>query len=419
MYPLKHLSLLFLFISLGYTVQAQEVPIDEPPTLPTYPASSGITVDSQYNLLQVSGSAAGDLLGLTPGLIQTPSSPTNFLVRIANTTQDFNSLPAFGLDFAPAWIYGGSKIKYEDFSSNKLLDNIWQSLTISAAVNPTTYPDTFTQIAGGIKVALLRGKVPKKIDSLYNISNRVLAMHYATLDSLDQVAQQDSIIQDYTKKMKALAAAGKQNSKEYKRLQEKAKSRHRLKFKMATSSMKQNLDSLAAHAKQINFSRYGFKCDLSIGASANYLDNLFENGALGNVGAWLTGGYEMQSGTSLMGHAKYLYHNPVDIDTLNGINYSSFDLGAKLNFPDSKGKFSFSVEAVYRQILDDAAMPNSSWGITATVNYKLPPLSSYVPSTILSFSFGRGFDGDFTGGQPIIAGLHFFKGFGHSRSRLH
>lgn len=444
MFPIKYLLLALFLIGYGSTIQAQEVPMDtsavssegyediDPPTdldeedseidsypeAPISPIDTTPSVNSEYNLLQVSGSAAGDLLGLTPGLIQTPSDPTNFLARVANTTHNFTALPAFGMDFAPAWIYGGKNIKYENFTSNNIFDNIWQSLTISTAVNTTVYPDTFTQIGGGIKISLLRGKVPHKIDSLYHLADQKLSEHITNLDSLSRIANQDSISQDYAKKMKALAAKGKQDTKAYKRLQEKAKSRHRLKFKMATDSLKQNLDSLALNAKQINFSRYGFKCDLSVGASANYLDNLYENGTLGNAGAWLTGGYEMQSGTSIMGHAKYLYHNPMDVDTLNGINYSSFDLGAKLNFPDSKGKFSFSIEAIYRQVFDDTAMASPSWGITATVNYKLPPASAYVPSTILSFSFGRGFSGDLTGAQPIIAGMHFFKGLGSSRPKF-
>ena len=61
------------------------------------------------------------LLNISPSTIQRPSDPSAFMVSLLNAPNNLSAVPnAYAVDFAPAWLFYGSKIKYEDFNSDKL-----------------------------------------------------------------------------------------------------------------------------------------------------------------------------------------------------------------------------------------------------------------------------------------------------------
>ena len=89
-------------------------------------ADSTISVD----LLSVPVAPAFTILGIEPASIEEPTTPTDLLVSVKNSTGNFKNFPTdYALSFAPGWVFGGSKINYQSFASGK---NVWQNIKQSS-----------------------------------------------------------------------------------------------------------------------------------------------------------------------------------------------------------------------------------------------------------------------------------------------
>jgi hypothetical protein len=184
----------------------------------------------------------------------------------------------------------------------------------------------------------------------------------------------------------------------------------RVKF----ANNKMGLDSLKSYGQQVNFNRYGWKLDLAGGMS--YLFPNQTNGTLNNAGAWLTGGYDPKNnGFTILGIARYLYNpkqayaDPNDILKQNDL--STFDTGLRILYDSRDNKFTFGGELIYRSILNSSVV-SPSFRYTLSTDYEVGQ------NQIISFVFGRDFDGTITKSGNLVAALNFILGFGSSKSVL-
>src|ERR1043165_4185912 len=72
--------------------------------------------DSSLNILKAPTSPAANMLGISPSDVQRPTDPSAFMLSIQDASHDFSALPkSYAVDIAPAWLFGGHKITYEQF----------------------------------------------------------------------------------------------------------------------------------------------------------------------------------------------------------------------------------------------------------------------------------------------------------------
>src|ERR1700712_3083158 len=89
----------------------------------------------KINILKAPSSPSADLIGISPDDIQRPTDPSAFTVSLLNATNNLTVIPSsYAVDFAPAWLFKGQRITYNDFNSNTLKNNLWQTFDISFAV---------------------------------------------------------------------------------------------------------------------------------------------------------------------------------------------------------------------------------------------------------------------------------------------
>ena len=368
------------------------------------------------NVLQGPSSPGASLLGISPSVIQRPTDPAGFSASLLNATGNLTSLPSnYAVDFAPAWLFGGSKISYTDFQSNALGKNIWQTLDVSFAtksVKDSTTNQTNTTVAIGVKVSLLRGHINKKADSLVQKSYDMLSK--LTKIQL-QVQHKFDLANPAFKTMQFRADTARDTTLK-KTLTARVGAIHDSLIAVANQLAKAELDTLKTNGQAINFARYGWKLDLAGGMSYLFPGQIYSNGSLSNAGAWLTGGYEAKDGNiSLLGIARYLY-NPKQAyadpgDLLKQGDLSTFDTGARLLFGTKDNKFTFGGEIVYRSILNNT-MVKPSYHYSISTDYQVGK------NQLISFNFGRDFDGTINKGGSLLAALNFIIGFGSSHSIL-
>ena len=174
------------------------------------------------------------------------------------------------------------------------------------------------------------------------------------------------------------------------------------------------IDSIKKIGESLSFARYGWKLDLAGGMSYYFPNQVYSSGTLNSAGAWLTGGYEDESSNvSMLAIARYL-HNPKEAyadpnSILKQNNLNTFDTGIRLLFDTKDSKFSFSGEVVYRSILNNTVI-DPSYRYTINTDYKVGK------NQLISFVFGRDFDGTINKSGNLLAALNFIMGFGNSKS---
>jgi len=355
----------------------------------------------KINLLQAPSSPGASLLGISPTTIQQPTDPTAFSVSLLNATNNLTTIPnSYAVDFAPAWLFGGKNITYQKFISDSVKYNIWQSFVVSFAYKNAKDSVTMltnTSVALGFKISFLRGQVNSKaLNTLAKLQTYL--SNYQTLKNHEE------------QKVRAMTGYAQLPGNKKGALINTADSLALVTFK----NNKNGLDSLKSYGEQINFNRYGWKLDLAGGVSYLFPNQI--NGSLNNAGAWLTGGYDPENnGFTFLAIARYLY-NPKQVyddpnDILKQNDLSTFDSGVRILYDSRDDKFTFGGELVYRSILNTSTLA-PSWRYTLSTDYQIGK------NQILSFVFGRDFDGTVTKTGNLIAALNFIIGFGSSKSVL-
>lgn len=365
------------------------------------------------NTLKAPSSPAASLIGISPSSIQRPTDPSAFTTSFLNATNNFSTIPnSYAVDFAPAWLFSGRNISYNQFNSDKLKNNLWQSLDVSLAMNnvkDSLTNNTNTTLGIGIKISFLRGKINSK-------ANHLVDQTYALLSQVTALQQQkllayEKIHPGYLALQRSLHTLP--DSVRIIRIAQLNTTRDSI-FKLANTELKNQLDSVKSIGQSIDFTRYGWKLDLASGLSYYFPKQNFSNGTLNNAGAWLTGGYEDEGNRiSFLGILRYLYNPKHAFADANNIlsqtNLSTFDSGIRLLFETVDSKFTFGGEVIYRSILNNTAV-KSSTRYSVSTDYEIGK------NQLLSFVFGRDFDGTINKGGSLLAALNFIIGFGNTKS---
>lgn len=359
------------------------------------------------NTLTAPSSPAATLLGISPSQIDKPRDPSEFMASVVSASGGISRLPEnYAVEMAPAWMFGGNKITFSDFKSNALPHNLWQSLTISAAVGgkgqSADNPENPTQVAFGLKTSFLRGhrfnqEAETKVASAQNALNR---LNTRLLDSLRSDMQYQRLIE---RSLDNPADTLERNAYQKRKYQ---------KFRSQDGQEVQELQEIQEALQDLRFTRIGFKLDLTAGVVQDFPSGKFDSVSVSKLGVWLTAGYEGEKGLSILGIARILQQADAQFTAADGKiqqgNVQNFDAGARLNFAPLKGKYSLSAEALFRGSNRAKDIPNTH-RLALNMEYKL------AQNISLNFSYGRDFDGTITRDGNVIALLSLFTSFGNAK----
>lgn len=428
--------------------------------IPENDSTSTITLD----ILQPPSSPGANLIGVSPSEIQKPIESKAFVVSLQNATNNFTSLPtSFAVDIAPAWFFGGRNIDYERFKKNQIGENLLQSFVVSTALkNDTTDNNTIlnirrTQLGLGFKISLFRGKINDDINKLLDSSSDLLSQIIrksavlsdtnrinSKIDSLqnqpdvnaeliskvvqlkDTISANKKIIREDSIKRRDLAMQGLQDSPESKRLLEESQTLETqnnsliiVLYKLLDPTGTSTLNQLKEIAKEIKYTRYGWKLDLAGGWAIDFPGQVFDSANVNRFGVWLVGGYELKEEWSFLGLIRY-YQNPEkvfadDAGIVKNKNVNTLDWGTRLIFNTKDSKASFSGEVLYRSVIGKQEEVNKidpSWRFTINAGYE------FLPGTRLTLAIGRDFDGLITKEGNFIGFLNFLTSFGGNKRTL-
>lgn len=407
-------------------------------------AQSSIDTTVKVDLLKAPSSPASNLLGIAPSDIDKPTDVSAFMLSLQSATGSFNRLPSnYAIDIAPYWFFKNAKkgdITTEGFKRSSGKNVLKQTLVVSFAFrNPDsteTELNAKSAFGGlGFKFSIFRGNydaVTKKaladIKKLQDIKLRKLGIRMAAYKE-----SADPEIIELKKKQKAFFKGFDPNdrspenqrkfdeiinSNEYKQtrkaLSEKLKEIADMDFAAADSmAANSELDKeIQQTAASFQTARVGFTWDVAGGISAEFRNKRFDNSKLYNAGIWTTLGYtDTIYGAGLL--LLRLLHNPDKIfakDNLtNAIgDITTFDAGLRYIYSKPQGKFSASLEAIYRSVLSSDSI-DPSWRLVFNADYAI------WQNQKLTFSFGRNFDGTISKDGNLIAALTFLTGFGNKR----
>ena len=386
---------------------------DTVPVPKVLPDTSELTLD----YLKVPTSAAFNLMGISPSSIDEPKVPGDFLVALNNATDDFTKIPkSYALEFSPAWVFDKQNIDFSETISNKLGQNLKQSLVLSLGINlvddPMQAPGNLaiTEVGIGVKASLIRGSVKRqfsKIDSMYQTLAEVNDSFYVNTqkwldidpeykllsDSIDivrkKIEQDNSLSASLAPQLTALIT--RVNSRSSELLADS------VRFKQEVlNTFSNQLASLKAQGSNIKFIRTGFKLDFAAGFVSDFQNASFDSVRISKIGAWLTGGWTFNSNNSsnassvlgvlrLTGNPDQIYKSGNSLLTDNNL---FFDFGGRLIFHNGD-RLSVSGELIGR-------MPINNDLISSTMRYTFNFEYQASKSIVLSLNLGKDFNGTVT-----------------------
>lgn len=379
------------------------------------------------DLLRAPSSPGFVILGVEPSEIERPNTPNDFAISILNATNNLSALPKnYSLEFAPGWIFGGRHITFEDFASNNILPNIWQTWTMSLAV-VTTDVDSNTQrtkMGFGIKASLFRGKFNKEFKKNSDKRFKQLAKYNTILkQSEDEAIKKDTLYRQLQASFDFLRKKYEDNTdasltdfylKMLRGITEAMQLRmahiHSETIEKVSKEQKEILDSLRQAASEIKFDRWGPKLDVAGGLALDFPDRRLNFSKVLKAGFWLTGGFESEDKWSVLGVGRLLVNPKQEVsenDTTVNKDIVNLDLGLKAVI-DKIMNFSLSFEYILRKYYD--VQDNSlKFKYDLSLGYELGK------NKLLTFSIGRNFEGITTTGGNLIASLNLILGFGSKR----
>lgn len=372
------------------------------------------------DLLRTPSSPGFTILGINPTEVDRPNTTTDFMANIQNTSKNFTEFPrSYSIEMSPAWLFcSGLMKKWGDFKSNKLRENILQSLTVSFATTSDSKDSIeFTNLGMGIKFSIFRGEIDEEFGNYKGemdiLRSDLGKIHEIILKSIDTVYNNDTILI----KMRKEALTTPDPEVLEKKIQDRQKylldSLDLLKKDFKDSLY--NLDKLANNVKEtvsnLKYRRIGLKMDFAGGLALNFPYENFDSLKVFRWGAWLNTGYEWQSGWSIFLLGRYLRN--IDrsiIDDSNNVLIKSFgnlDVGGSIYFDNLFG-FTISGELIYRHY-QDVDNVKAKYKASLNVSYEL------AKNKLLTFTFGRDFEGNTETGGNVIAALNLALGFGSLR----
>ncbi|MBL7128727.1 MAG: hypothetical protein ISS16_07055 [Ignavibacteria bacterium] len=374
-----------------------------------------------FDLLRAPSSPGFTILGINPTEVDRPSSPMDFLASIQNASDNFSVYPkSYSVEMNPAWLFFSDKMKkWSDFKSNKLRENILQGLTVSLATTTNESQDSIevTNLGVGVKISIFRGEIDTNFKGYKNdidsIREDVKKINKIISSSINTVYKEDSILI----KLRQEAFTTPDLTELAKKIEDRQKylldSLDSLKREFKDSLYKK--DELAKNVKKtvsnLKYQRIGFKLDVAGGLALNFPFDNFDSLKVFKWGAWLNAGYEWHSGWSVFLLGRYLRN--IDrsiIDDSNNVLIKSFgnlDVGGSIYFDNLFG-FTISGEIIYRHY-QDVNNVKAKYKASLNVSYEL------AKNKLLTFTFGRDFEGNTETGGNVIAALNLALGFGSMR----
>lgn len=370
------------------------------------------------NSLRAPSSPAFVIMGLQPSNIENPTDPADFIVSLRNATDNYSMIPRnFAIEFAPGWVFCGRKITYKNFLSNNIGQNIWQSSTISFGFNTTDLTDStsLTQSGFGFKMSIFRGKLDSNYQGYHTKMSTAMVILKNLNNSIGEEANKrkdnDPVLQLLKKQLNDPAITDAQLAV----IEEMMGNRNKqIDKEVADDVGRQNaeiIDTLKLIAQTLEVRRWGFKLDLAGAMELDFSNQQFNDSKISKYGVWLTGGYEFEKAPIvLLGVVRFL-NNPdqqyIKDDSLVKKNNLEGDLGARLVIENIK-HFSISGEIVYRTSFNIPEI-KPTWRYVLNIDYQ------FASNKLISFSFGRNFDGTQVKGGTLVAALNLVLGFGSKR----
>jgi len=385
----------------------------QPSAAPPSPAQT------KYNLLNVPVSPAFILLDAEPVTIEEPANPTDFFASLRNATTGFTALPnTYAVNFAPGWMFGGSKFTYDDFTSGRRAGkNIGQSALISMGVLTQTLADTadFTKASLGFRFSLWPGKADTAFGELHEKREFLLRKVGELRQNLDEQAQ-TLLEQDpnYVMLNNMINAEAQKDNPDLELIQSLQKSRDRVENEFRDRIVAGYEDQLAEirdTIAQMVFRRHGFFLDFAGGAAFRFPNNTVGDAGVDRFACWTTFGFLTKKDLNFIATARLMnFQDQAFIDRETGVldvgTNLFLDAGARLVYRHHR--FGLSAEGVLRQPLNNSGIDGTSRA-SFSLDYQVGE------NQVLDFTFGKNFDGTVEKGGNLIAIFNFLIGFGGKR----
>ena len=396
---------------------------------------------AQLDLLKAPTSPGFILLDNEPSDIERPTNTTDFMVGLRNATDNFSSLPKnYSVELSPFWLLGAKKITFEKLTSDSFnfFENFRQSFTISTAIvsdDDAVNPDT--RVAFGAKFSIVRGKVSEEF-------RKANAERLNVLSKIGSAMSENAGVSDINKKYGDLIRATDNQIRDSIRLLNNTSDANRqIEIRANIAAMRQKEDFLALQQqtdlnhykdslivskdnslteydeklKQLSetkLERKGLALDAAGGFVTDFPNQVFDQATVVKYGAWLTLSHEGMKNFSFLIVARELFQKEESYTDEND-NILIADLhhtDGGIRFILDKDKFSFSLEALGRMTGggDHIKKENkSAWKLLLNASYDLGN------NKIITFNFGRDFDGTVNKDGNLIAALNLVLGFGSKR----
>jgi hypothetical protein len=363
-----------------------------------------------FDLLLAPSAPGFVLLGVEPSAVERPGTPSDLALAILSHTGDLSHLPEnLALQFSPYWLFFGQHITFERFADHRDPgQNLLQTLSLSLAYSTSdSLPDLpSTPLALGIRCSPLRGRIDPEFDGYA----RRLESLYEELDRLSEVFHEKwatRIEEDST--IRALFDGFLAADDSLKPLLEPliqaqiAEREAEIRTHVETEIRQEHtarIQSVREILSGLRFRRIGWTLDLAGGLVIEFPGRRFDDGQIGRWGGWLTGGFVGRS-LSALALARYLGYRDESEESL-------LDLGARFIL-DDPGRFSLSVEGIYRKRLNGDGS-RDTWRLAFIFDYEI------ARNKALSLAFGRDFEGKRS--ANLIVSLSVLLGFGSNRPIL-
>lgn len=414
----KLLALLLTGTSFSFA-QAQEQAIDT------------INLDAMV----APNSPAFNLLGITPTVIDKPSTPLDFAFSLANTSSTMTQLPRnYAIEFLPVTLLFSKSKMANDINNKKFLSTLAQTFSISAAFTTndtvnTAIPNYIKTRSGiGFKVSLLRGQIDHQdsmyIQSLVSVRKKLNDLHKKVTSDYETEAAADVVYmllkdkkEQITKEIiriklspNAQDAASVKTVDSLKVINDQVNKSIAARLEeikgISIAKAEAEAKALRTAMESIKFKRYGAMLDLAGATALGYRNDDFQSSVVQQYAFWLNGGYSTKKGFDFLALARYNNNIKAKADSLGNLSdETSFDIGGKIEFITKDNKFSIAGEAIARFVSD-----TSIYRYTFNTSYQVKK------NQAITFSIGKNFGATkATLGGNLIATLNYVIAFGSKR----
>lgn len=373
------------------------------------------------DLLRAPASPAFQALGIAPSVVERPTDLNDLRIALQNASSGLTKLPSdFSLEIAPANFFNTGGLTLSKFDTARFRDLFWQSFSVSSAVTHGTRKEdvsgddlSFLKLGLGIKFSLLRPRWTDETRKAYKKIYHALAAANACVEN--RMREDETLKKATIEKFKIAANPSLSDVEKKWKLDSIDGITGGIKERILEECNKnpEIMGAISAAITGFRIDRQGAFIDFASGTALDFPDNRLNNSLVSRAGAWLTGGYiDSEKGISSLAVFRYLYQPDKifadDSKTLKTADISTFDAGFRLIYTAKGGKFSVSMEGIYRSVLNKNTL-DPNWRYTLNADYDIGQ------NRRLTFAFGKNFDGTLSKGGNLIAAINFIAGFGSSK----